>query len=192
MITCGLLGESSEIVIVPVSGPTASGENVIFSVQVAFTARLVPHRSFSPKLALGVIPVRFRVVLPTFFSTTCWAELVDCSNCLAKVKEFVESCAWPLAFTVKLVVTISAPVVTVTVCEPVLAFAPIVSVALSCVAEVAEMPEMVTPLPVIPIVEEPEKCVLLPVMTIGTAAPCLPLEGLIWLIEGVVAGGGTW
>ncbi len=89
-------------------------------------------------------------------------------------------------------VTTSVPLVTVSVCDPDVAFAAIVNVAPSCVLEEADFPETVTPVPVSPIVEELVKCVLLPVMTIGTVAPCFALDGLIWLMEAVTAGGGTW
>ncbi len=92
-MTCGLLGESSEIVIVPVSVPAASGENVILSVQLALIDKLVPQLSDSPKLALSVIPEIFRVVVPLFVRVTCCAELVVCSNCFVKVKEVAESFA---------------------------------------------------------------------------------------------------
>ena len=131
LMTCGLAGESSEIVMVPVSVPAASGEKVMFSVQKAFTVILVPQSSFSPKLALGVIPERLRVVFPTFFNITGWAELVVCSSCVRNVKELADNCARPLAFTVKLPATSSEPLETVTVCDPVVAFIPIVNIAFS-------------------------------------------------------------
>jgi len=61
----------------------------------------------------------------------------------------------------------------------VVAVVAMVSVALSCVAEEDEIPETVKPVPAREMVEELEKCVLVPVMVIGTVAPCRALAGLI-------------
>jgi hypothetical protein len=86
---------------------------------------------------------------------------------------------------VKVEVTTSVAVVTVSVRAEAVALGSMVSVAASCVAEEDEVPEIATPVPLTAITDDALKCVFVPTIAMGTEAPCLPLAGTTELIIGV-------
>jgi hypothetical protein len=91
------------------------------------------------------------------------------------------------AFTVKVVVETCVPLVTVTVCGPVAAAAPMTKLPVSVVAFTAVSPVAVIPVPPVTVVAA-EKLVLMPVIVNGTVAPWSPVAGAMV----TVGAGGTF
>src|ERR1022692_2406586 len=83
---CGEFKALSVMVIAPLTAPTTVGVNVTFTVQLAFTARVL-QLSFSPKSPLAWMEI-VAVAVPLFFSVTLLLALVVPTACLAlKVSE---------------------------------------------------------------------------------------------------------
>jgi hypothetical protein len=74
---CGLLGALSIKLTVPVTFPNSTGLKVTLTLHVLPAASVAPQVvEETAKLALGTMPLMFRVASPSFFAVTVAAELV--------------------------------------------------------------------------------------------------------------------